>query len=65
LGMSLQPSDLEPDLSNPPTVPPIDLETLEAAAEDIEEYMKTLGGEAAAEIDREREAAEDAAESAL
>jgi hypothetical protein len=57
LGMSLQP--VEPELSHPPiippTIPPIDLEDLEAAAEDIAEYMKTLGGEEAARLERERE----------
>jgi hypothetical protein len=63
LGMRLQPSDGEPAVSAksapPKSLPPIDLESLEAAAEDIAEYMKTLGGEESAQIDREREAAED------
>jgi hypothetical protein len=55
LGVSLQVSEgsfdgeSEPIESLQKTVPPIDLEDLEDAAADIENYMKTLGGEGAAE----------------
>jgi predicted metalloenzyme YecM len=37
------------------TVPPIDLEELEDAAADIENYMKTLGGEEAVEAEEVEE----------
>jgi hypothetical protein len=64
LGMSLQVSEgsfdgeSEPMAPLNPTIPPIDLEDLEDAAADIEEYMKTLGGEAAAQLEQEGEAAD-------
>jgi hypothetical protein len=57
LGMSLQTAETEPD-EPPPTIPAIDLESLEDAAADIEQYMKTFGGEEAARLEREAEAAE-------
>jgi hypothetical protein len=59
LGVSLQVSEGSFDGESEPlpiaslqkTVPPIDLEDLEDAAADIENYMKTLGGEAAEEVE--------------
>lgn len=62
LGMSLQVSEGSFDGESEPlpietlqkTVPPIDLGDLEDAAADIENYMKTLGGETA-EQDSEEE----------
>jgi hypothetical protein len=61
LGVSLQVSEGSFDGESEPTpitdlqktVPPIDLEDLEDAAADIENYMKTLGGEGSTEDDDE------------
>jgi hypothetical protein len=67
LGISLQISEgsfdgeSEPTAPLTPTVPPIDLEELEDAAADIEEYMKTMGGEGSAQLEQEKEAADDPA----
>jgi hypothetical protein len=58
LGMSLQSGEPDGVQPVPQSIPAIDLETLEDAAADIEQYMKTCGGEEAARLEQEAEASE-------
>jgi hypothetical protein len=64
LGMRLKSAEEEAEvapLQQPPKpLPSIDLESLEDAAADIEQYMKTFGGEEAARLEREAEVVVDA-----